>query len=426
GLGKTIEAGLILLPLLSSGRVKRLLILCPASLVDQWQSRLLDMFDIRLNKYITELDTEKSDYWNGHDQVVASLQTLRADQGSRQNRLLAAEPWDMIMVDEAHHLNADEKTGPTLGYQFVSKLMDAHKAESVVFFTGTPHRGKDFGFWSLMNLLRPDLFSPDHSSFVQLESLRKAMIRNNKQNVTDLKGDRLFEKPTVSSNTYQYTPEEAYFYEKLTNFISTGKAYASGLRAADGRLANLVLTTMQKLASSSVAAIRHALRNRLERIVKARREKEFLEQQAEQLQGHVLERQRGSVEQFQHPLAFVELLQGRDGGMGKAAIGGARQFQQPFGRQAIADKGLHDLLREFGIGQARHHGDLVRRERRPAFGHIEAAIGGEPRERHFLEIQRRSGPTRADVLHHIPQSVPRAPSGAKARGQAAAPARFHR
>jgi ERCC4-related helicase len=270
GLGKTIEAGLILLPLIARSRIKRLLILCPASLVDQWQFRLREMFDIRLTKYTTELDTARSDYWNSHSQVVASLQTLRIDQGDRQNRLLAAEPWDMVMVDEAHHLNADVRTGPTLGYQFVSKLLKANKAESVVFFTGTPHRGKNFGFWSLMNLLRPDLFSPDTPPAHQTQNLREAMIRNNKQNVTNLKGERLFEPPIVSSQTYDYSQIEKDFYEMLTDFISTGKAYASGLSAADQRLAMLVLITMQKLASSSIAAVRRAIDRRLKRIVNER------------------------------------------------------------------------------------------------------------------------------------------------------------
>src|SRR5262249_8102632 len=57
GLGKTIECGLVLMPLISSGRVRRLLILAPASLVPQWQFRLKDMFDIRLQRYVTEADT---------------------------------------------------------------------------------------------------------------------------------------------------------------------------------------------------------------------------------------------------------------------------------------------------------------------------------------------------------------------------------
>jgi hypothetical protein len=57
GLGKTIEAGLILWTLLNKGAVKRILILCPASLVEQWQERLRTMFDIRMTRYTSEADT---------------------------------------------------------------------------------------------------------------------------------------------------------------------------------------------------------------------------------------------------------------------------------------------------------------------------------------------------------------------------------
>src|SRR5262249_13645345 len=84
---------------------------------------------------------------------------------------------------------------------------------------------------------------------------------------TNMHGERLFQAPAVTSETYAYSPDESRFYEMLTEFILTGKAYASTLAASDRRLVILVLIAMQKLASSSVAAIRRALRRRLERLV---------------------------------------------------------------------------------------------------------------------------------------------------------------
>ncbi|MBW2037363.1 MAG: DEAD/DEAH box helicase family protein, partial [Deltaproteobacteria bacterium] len=95
GLGKTIEAGLILWALISKGVVRRFLILCPASLVEQWQERLRKMFDIRTAKYVTEADTERADFWGTHNQVVASLQTVRLDRAGRQDRLFESPPWDL-------------------------------------------------------------------------------------------------------------------------------------------------------------------------------------------------------------------------------------------------------------------------------------------------------------------------------------------
>lgn len=96
GLGKTIEAGLILWPLLSSVKVRRLLILTPASLVEQWQYRLRTLFDIRMSMYRPEVDTPKAGFWSTHNQVVASLPTLRTDRKGRHERLLDAPRWDML------------------------------------------------------------------------------------------------------------------------------------------------------------------------------------------------------------------------------------------------------------------------------------------------------------------------------------------
>lgn len=270
GLGKTIEAGLILTPLVASGRAKRLLVICPASLVEQWQQRLRTMFDIRLAIYSPEADTPRTDFWHTHHQVVVSLQTLRGDHKGRHERLLEADAWDLVIVDEAHHLNADEKSGPTLGYQLAKKLVDYRRVVSMVFFTGTPHRGKTFGFLSLLHLLRPDLFDPNQRLVDQLPRLRSVMIRNNKYNVTDLQGRRLFQEPEVQMVTYSYSPEEQAFYDTLTDFICRGRAYAARLPRADQSAVVLVLIAMQKLASSSVSAIRRAIRGRLKRLAEGR------------------------------------------------------------------------------------------------------------------------------------------------------------
>ena len=232
--------------------------------------RLKRMFDIRLAPYVPQADTANADFWHTHPQVVASLHTLRLDRGDRHNRLLEAPPWDLVMVDEAHHLNSDEEEGPTLGYKLFDRLVSEKKIRSMVFFTGTPHRGKDFGFLSLLKLLRPDLFDPRKPLQQQLPLMRTVVIRNNKQNVTDLKGQRLFQAPKVTPETYEYSREESHFYDMLTDFIATGKAYASTLSQNDSRTAMLVLIAMQKLASSSVAAIRCALEGRLNRIVQGR------------------------------------------------------------------------------------------------------------------------------------------------------------
>ncbi len=262
GLGKTIECGLVLMPLLASGRVRRVLILAPAKLVPQWQFRLKDMFDIRLQRYVTEADTQRGDFWATASMVVASFHTLRDDRRGARQRLLEADPWDLVIVDEAHHLGVDERAGETLAYSLVSALGERSKINSLLFFTGTPHRGKDYGFFGLMHLVRPDLFDPDGDKIGQLSQLPKAMIRNNKATVTDLQGQLLFKPVSVNSREYGYSAEETLFYRTLSEFILDGRAYAGTLdgRAQTARM--LVLVTLQKLAASSIAAVRNALRKR--------------------------------------------------------------------------------------------------------------------------------------------------------------------
>ena len=188
GLGKTIECGLVLMPLIASGRIKRLLVLAPAKLVPQWQERMRQMFDIRLQSYAKDVDTDRLDFWGTANMVVASIHTLRDDRRGARARLLDAEPWDAVIVDEAHHLNADERLGGTLAYSLLRDLEARRRINSLLFFSGTPHRGKDFGFLSLMQLVRPDLFDPDRDPGPQMADLSKAMIRNNKSMATDLNG----------------------------------------------------------------------------------------------------------------------------------------------------------------------------------------------------------------------------------------------
>ena len=262
GLGKTIECGLVLMPLIASGRVRRVLILAPAKLVPQWQFRLKDMFDIRLQRYVTEADTARGDFWATASMVAASFHTLRDDRRGARQRLLNADPWDLVIVDEAHHLSVDERSGETLAYSLVSDLQERGKINSLLFFTGTPHRGKDYGFFGLMHLVRPDIFDPEGDPLEQLPQLPKVMIRNNKATVTDLQGHKLFQEVSVYSREYQYSDEETRFYRTLSEFVIDGRAYAATLDGRGQTARMLVLITLQKLAASSIAAIRNALRKR--------------------------------------------------------------------------------------------------------------------------------------------------------------------
>jgi hypothetical protein len=282
GMGKTIEAGLVLWPLLANRQVQRVLILAPAKLVEQWQQRLRSMFDIRAAIYHPELDTARTDFWGIHQIVVASLPTIRADNKGRHQRLLDAPGWDMVIVDEAHHLNVEVGANRTLGFDLLDKLQLAGKVESCVLFSGTPHRGKSHGFWSLMSLVDREVFGPKRNETEMLRALPRYLIRNAKQKATDMKGKRLFQPLRQFPETFTYTPAEEAFYRLMSEFIMAGKAYASSLAKVEGGQVMLVLIALQKLASSSIAAVLAALKTRQGRLgLEASRSRAELEMPAE-------------------------------------------------------------------------------------------------------------------------------------------------
>ncbi|MGT2430332.1 helicase-related protein [Cupriavidus basilensis] len=181
--------------------------------------------------------------------------------------MLEAPEWDMLIVDEAHHLNAEEGAAKTQGFELVEKLQAAGKAPSCVLFTGTPHRGKAYGFWSLMSLLDPQIFGPKKNEGTMLSALPRFLIRNAKQKATDMNGNRLFMPIEQYPETFSYSPAEEFFYQQMSSFIVAGKAYASSLGRLEGGQVMLVLIALQKLASSSAAAVLSALETRRSRLV---------------------------------------------------------------------------------------------------------------------------------------------------------------
>ena len=264
GLGKTVEAGLIISPLLASRQIDRVLIICPASLVHQWQQRLFTMFGWNFLDYDSADDFDGASYWERNHRVIASLHTLRTDAENRHRRLLEAPSWDLVMVDEAHHLHATEDGHASKGFRLMEQLVEAGKVTSQLFFTGTPHRGKDYGFYALLELLKPNEFDRNAPASSQVKHLKSVMIRNNKAVVTDMAGNRLFRGLHVHPRSFLYSDDEARFYDALESFIRDGRIYAHSLKDGQVRTrVQLLLCAMQKLAASSVAAMRHALEKRL-------------------------------------------------------------------------------------------------------------------------------------------------------------------
>ncbi len=156
GLGKTIEAGLILARLLATGRVTRALVLLPGALVYQWYVELLRRFNLRFAIYDEERCEAIEQSGDGRNPfedeqiVIADLAFLR-DSGKRAEQALAAG-WDLAVVDEAHHLAwSQESTSPE--YALVERL--AAKTPGLILLTATPEQLGRSGHFARLRLLDP-------------------------------------------------------------------------------------------------------------------------------------------------------------------------------------------------------------------------------------------------------------------------------
>ena len=156
GLGKTIEAGLILHRLLLTGRAKRVLILVPEPLVNQWFVELLRRFNLVVGVYDeTRCEDLASDDAEGNpflaNQVILCAVSFLANNPLRAQQCMAAD-WDLMIVDEAHHLEwTPEAPGAT--YQMVSDL--AARIEGLILITATPQQLGREGHFARLRLLDP-------------------------------------------------------------------------------------------------------------------------------------------------------------------------------------------------------------------------------------------------------------------------------
>jgi len=178
GLGKTIEAGLVIKELRARGAAKRVLIVAPAGLVPQWVDELQKKFNERFMRldsatfsaHVAMYGAEA--VWEAHDNVVTSLHLLRSNDAHVE--ALARQHWDVIVFDEAHHLrrylndgSREEGRSTTGAYRLAERLIAS--ATTTLLLTATPLQLHAYELYSLIELLDPTLFP----SFAEFERYRR-------------------------------------------------------------------------------------------------------------------------------------------------------------------------------------------------------------------------------------------------------------
>jgi superfamily II DNA or RNA helicase len=258
GLGKTIEAGMILEVMRHrAGGALRCLVVAPAGLVRQWQMELAERF----GRLFERFEADNVNKLETFDQLVASIDTLKLPRNKQA--AMDAHPWDLVVFDEAHHLT---KPGVQM-YDLAKDLRDKKKCKNTLFLTATPHSGNHDHFCNMLNLLRPDLVGKPSKGLKALPDLplKEMIIRNRKHLVTDAKGKKIFFGIARAMRlAFRPTPAEVAFAGEVKSYLKHGYNEAGKLDTQKDRTAvGFLMATFGKLASSSREALKSALQHRL-------------------------------------------------------------------------------------------------------------------------------------------------------------------
>ena len=266
GLGKTIETGMVMRELIARGEARRVLILCPAGLIKNWQNELRGCFRLEFEVLGIDFQDFAPASWENHQRVIASIDTVK--RPARMERVLNAPRFDLVIVDEAHHVSRiryGKKQQTTQNYRLMEALQG--HTRDLLFLSATPHQGDNFQFWSLVNLLDNNLFDSPEAMISHRSLLNRVMVRRTKREVVDANGKALFVRRQVHTETFEPALREQRFYEQLTGYLRTGYeaagVFRSGRTTSAQRAIGFVMTAFQKMMSSSPRAIKQALRRRL-------------------------------------------------------------------------------------------------------------------------------------------------------------------
>jgi len=267
GAGKTIMAGLYIRELLMRADARRILIVAPGSLVEQWRDELYEKFGLEFRIYSKELEiaSPSGNPFEDNDQLIVRLDQI-ARNPDLQEKLCNAG-WDLVIFDEAHKLSAHffgsklEKTGR---YTFAEKI-GAH-TRHLLLMTATPHNGKEADFQLFLALLDSDRFYGRFRDGVHKVDASDLMRRMVKEELVKFDGTPLFPERRAYTANYTLSDLESELYVEVTEYVKTEMGKADELDGKRRSSVGFALTALQRRLASSPEAIYQSLKRRKERL----------------------------------------------------------------------------------------------------------------------------------------------------------------
>ena len=261
GLGKTLEAGVLMTELMRRGRGKRILVLTLKSMMTQFQKEMWNRFTIPL----TRLDSAGLQRVRNHipgnhnpfyyyDKSIISIDTLKQDNEYRRH--LEQAYWDIIVIDEAHNV---AERGSSSQRAKLAQLL-AGRSDTLIMLSATPHDGKARSFASLMNMLDPTAIT-DPDDYARDDFSDKGLvIRRFKKDIRD-QVKQEFKERVVNDVYLHASPEEEAAYQYLLDVPFTYRGEHS-----QSRNGQLVRIGLQKAIFSSPAAAQVSVQQRIKKL----------------------------------------------------------------------------------------------------------------------------------------------------------------
>ena len=276
GAGKTIMAGLYIRELLMRADARRILIVAPGGLVEQWRDELFEKFGLEFRIFSRELDatSPSGNPFEDHDQLIVRLDQLSRNEEAQDKACLAG--WDLVVFDEAHKLSAHfygreiKRTGR---FRFAERL--GQHTRHLLLMTATPHNGKEEDFQLFLSLLDSDRFYGKFWDGVHRVDVSDLMRRMVKEEMVRFDGSPLFPERKAYTVNYALSDPEAALYEAVTQYVKTEMGKADQLAGGRKGSVGFALAALQRRLASSPEAIFQSLKRRKERLERRLREEQL-------------------------------------------------------------------------------------------------------------------------------------------------------